>query len=59
MLLIIWNPSNCGCKCNKACDFSEYLVYKNCTRKKKLVDKLVEECNETIDEVKIVSESNS
>ena len=50
MLVIIWNPSNCECKCNKACDFSEYLVYKNCTRKKKLVDKLVEECNETIDE---------
>ena len=25
----IWNPSNCECECNKACDFSEYLDYKN------------------------------
>ena len=28
-------------------------------KKKKLVDKLVEECNETIDEAKIVSESKN
>ena len=46
----IWNPSNCEYECNKACDFSDYLDYKNCTCKKRLVDKLVEECNETIDE---------
>ena len=49
----IWNPSNCECECNKACDFSEYLDYKNCICKKRLVNKLVEECNETIDEVKL------
>ena len=30
----IWNPSNCECKCYKSCDFSEYLDYKNCKRKK-------------------------
>ena len=46
----IWNSSNCECESSKACDFSEYLDYKNCTCKKRLVDKLVEECNETIDE---------
>ena len=46
----IWNPSNCECECNKACDFSDYLDYKNCASKKRLVDKLVEECNDTIDE---------
>ena len=38
------------CECNKACDFSEYLDYKNCTCKKGLVDKLAEECNEIINE---------
>ena len=38
---------------NKSCDFSEYLDYKNCKCKKRLVNKLVEECNETIDEVKL------
>ena len=39
----IWNPSNCECECNKASDFSEYLDYKNCICKKRLVNKLVEE----------------
>ena len=33
--------------------FSEYLNYKNCICKKRLENKLVEECNETIDEVKL------
>ena len=45
----IWNPSNCECECNKACDFSECLDYKNCKWKKRLVDKLIDECNEIID----------
>ena len=45
----IWNPSNCECKCDKACDVSEYLDYENCKCRKKLVDKLVDECLETID----------
>ena len=55
----IWNPSNCGCECDKSCDVGEHLDYKNCKCKKKLVDKLVEcsstvvECTENIDEVKI------
>ena len=43
----IRNPSNWECKCNKSCDFSEYLDYKNCKCRKRLVNKLVEECNET------------
>ena len=55
----IWNPSNCECKCFKSCDFSEYLDYKNCKYKKRLVDKLVEhssaeECTENIEETKLV-----
>ena len=54
----IWNPSNCECECNKACDFSEYLDYKNCTCKKRLVDKLVEECNEAIDEEAEIIDNN-
>ena len=45
----IWNPSNCECKCNKSCDIVEYLDYKNCKCRKKIFDKLVEECSENID----------
>ena len=55
---VIWNPSNCECECNKACDFSEYLDYKNCTCKKRFVYKLVEECNETIDEEEKIIDNN-
>ena len=45
----IWNPSNCECEC----DVGEYLDYKNCKCRKKLVDKLVEECTENVEEVKL------
>ena len=39
----IWNPSNCECKCDKSCDIEEYLNYKNCKCRNKLVDKLVQQ----------------
>ena len=48
-----WNPSNCECECDKSCDVGEYLDYENCKCSKKLVDKLVEECTETVEEVKL------
>ena len=37
----------------KSCDIGEYLDYSNRKCRKKLVDKLIEECTESIDEVKI------
>ena len=49
----IWNPSNCECECDKNCDFSEYLDYKNCKCRKKLADKLIDECTESIEEVEL------
>ena len=45
----IWNPSNCECECDKSCDVGEYLDYENCKCRKRLIDKLVEECSENID----------
>ena len=48
-----WSPSNCECECDKSCDFGKYLDYENCKCRKSLVDKLVEECNENIDEAKL------
>ena len=41
------NPSNCECECDKLCDVGEYLDYKNC--RKRIIDKLIEECRENID----------
>ena len=48
-----WNPSNCECECDKSCNFGEYLDYEKCKCRKRLVDKLVEECNENADEEKL------
>ena len=45
----IRNPSNCECECDKSCDIEEYLDYKNCRGKKRIIDKLVEESSENID----------
>ena len=44
----IWNPSNCECECDKSCDIGEYLYYKTCKCRKKIIDKLVEECSKNI-----------
>ena len=49
----LWNPSNCECQCDKVCNIGEYLDYENCKCRKKLIDKLFEECTETNNEVKL------
>ena len=50
----IWNPSTCEYECGKSSsDVGEYLDYENCICRKKLVHKLVEECTETLEEVKL------
>ena len=49
----IWNPSNCKYEYDKSCNVAEYLDYKNCKFRKRFIDKLVEECIENIDEVKM------
>ena len=50
----IWNPSNCECECDKLYDIGEYLYYENCECRKKLIDRLVEECTETVEETRLV-----
>ena len=47
----IWHPSNC--ERNKSCDVGEYLDYENCSWRKKIVAKLVEECTETVEKLKL------
>ena len=43
----IWNPSSYEYERDKSCDVGEYLKYENCKCRKKLIDKLVEECTKT------------
>ena len=48
------------CERDKSCDIGEYLDYQNCKCRKWLVNRLVDECDESIDkEIKIVSESKN
>ena len=49
----LWNPSNCECECDKACDVREYLDYENYNCRKKLLAPLIEEFAETVEEVKL------
>ena len=53
----IWNPSSCECECDKSCGIGEYLHCSNCKCRKKLVDKLIEECTENIEETKLAETS--
>ena len=39
--------------CDKVCNFGEYLDYGNCKCRKKIVAPLIEECTETVEEVKL------
>ena len=50
----IRNLSNCEWECDKLCDVGEYLDFKNCQCRKRLIDKLVEECSENIDGNKVI-----
>ena len=45
--VFIWNPSKC--ECDKSCDVGQYLDYKSCKCRKKVIDKLVEKCTEYAD----------
>ena len=49
----IWNLSNC--ECDKSCHIGEYLDYKSSRCRKKIIDKLIEECSKNIDENKMLS----
>ena len=48
-----WNPGNCECECDKACDVGEYLGNWNCKCGKKFVAPLIKEYTETVEEVKL------
>ena len=37
----------------KSCDFGEYLDFENCKCRKRLVDKLIQECNKNIEETSL------
>ena len=44
----MWNPITCDCECNETFKIDEYLDIKNCSWKKRLIDKLVLEFEDEI-----------
>ena len=50
----MWNPSTCSCECDRYCETGQYLEYKNCACRKKIIDDLIEQCTSIVDmDVKI------
>ena len=50
----IWTPSDCNCECDQSCDIREYLDYKNCKFRRKIVGSLAEECSTNIDQNEMI-----
>ena len=45
----MWNPSRCSCKYDRHCETGQYLDYKNCVCRKKIIDDLIEQCTSIVD----------
>ena len=45
----MWNPSTCMCECDKYCEIGQYLDYKSCVCRIKLIDDLIEQCTSIVD----------
>ena len=43
-----WSPSTCACQCDMWCKPVQYLDYKNCVCKNKLIGRVTEECTSVI-----------
>ena len=45
----MWNPSTCSCECNRYCEAGQYLDYKNCLCRKRIINDLIEQCTSIVD----------
>ena len=46
----MWNPSTCACECDMWCKPGQYLDYKKCVCKNKLMGKVISKCTSFINE---------
>ena len=49
----MWNPSTCACECDMWCKPGQYLDYKKCVCKNKLIGRVTAECTSVINETMI------
>ena len=54
----MWNPSTCECQCDTWCKPGQYLDYKNCIYKNKLIARVISECTGVINEIVINNKDN-
>ena len=54
----MWNPSTCECQCDMWCKPGQYLDYKKCICKNKLIDKVISECTSLINKTMISNKKN-
>ena len=45
----MWNVSTCAYECDKLCEVGQYLDYRQCVCRKKLIDDLIEQCTTVVD----------
>ena len=55
----MWNLSTCECQCDTWSKPGQYLDYKNCIRKNKLVGRLIEECTSVINQTMLNNNNNT
>ena len=54
----MWNPSTCACECDMWCKPGEYLDYKKCVCKNKLIGKIIFECTSIVNETMMKDKNN-
>ena len=54
----MWNPSTCECQCDMWCKPGQYLGYKSCICKNKLIARVIAECTSIINETMINNRDN-
>ena len=46
-----WKPSTCACECDMLCEPVQYLDYKKCVCKNKLIGRVIAKCTNVINEI--------
>ena len=54
----MWNPSTCTCECDMWCKPGQYLDYKKCVCKNKLIGKIISKCTSIINETMMNNKAN-
>ena len=54
----MWNPSTCACECDMWCKPGQYLDYKNCVCKNKLIGRVISKCTSLINETMMNDKKN-